>query len=221
MAWMRRKDDAVSTPVYRENRLRWAGMCLPAVLVYTLTACAQAPAAAPPPVPVARATALGAARTLIPYTDPLHTFRVERPQTWVALDAHSAPQFAAALGDSVRFFEPINASDPDAGSSGKLWIDVLPAHGDTLPRQLLLQPFIAADYPAGLLARMAPAPTTLGGIPAYRLVTLAGKAQARLLLARWRDHYYRVTIFGATVPAEVAPVLRSWRFLDESPHGDA
>jgi hypothetical protein len=43
-------------------------------------------------------------------------------------------------------------------------------------------------------------------------VTLAARTQVTLLLARWRDRYYRVTIFSATVPAEVAPVLQSWRF---------
>lgn len=205
--------DAVSMPCSLGPGRRWCGVGLFVVLLCTLSACAQAPVAAPAAVPVARATALAAARTLSTYTDPLHTFSIERPQTWVAMDARSAPHFAAALGDGVRFFEPINGADPDAGSSGKLWIDVLPARGVTSPRQILLQPFVAADYPPGLLARMTPAPTRLGGIPAYRLVTLAGRAQATLLLARWRDRYYRVTIFSAIVPAEVAPVLQSWRFL--------
>jgi hypothetical protein len=129
------------------------------------------------------------------------------------MDARTAPQFAAALGDGVRFFEPINAADPDAGSSGKLWIDVFPARAGMSPRQMLLQPFISADYPPSLLARMAPAPTRLGVMPAYRLITPAGRTQVSLLLARRRGYYYRVTIFSATIPAEVAPVLQSWRFL--------
>jgi hypothetical protein len=185
-----------------------------AVVILALAAgCAPAPAAGPPPQPAARAIAMSAARTLIPYTDPQRTFTLRRPQTWVALDARSAPHFARDLGDGVRFFEPITAADPDAGSSGKLWIDVLPARAGATPRQVLLAPFVAADYPAALLARMSLAPTTLGGKPAYRLVTLAARTQVLLLLARWRDHYYRVTIFGPTVPAEVAPVLTSWRFL--------
>lgn len=188
-------------------------MVLLGALLCTLTACARAPATAPPPVPVARATALSAASTLVSYTDPRRTFTVQRPQTWVAMDARSAPRFATALGDGVRFFEPINAADPDAGSSGKLWIDVFPARAGLAPRQVLLQPFIAADYPPTLLARMTPAPTRLGGIGAYRLITPAGRTQVILLLARWRGYYYRVTIFSATIPAEVAPVLRSWRFL--------
>ena len=60
---------------------------------------------------------------------------------------------------------------------------------------------------------MSPAPARLGGVPAYKLVTLAGRTQATLLLARWQGRYYRVMVFSATIPAEVAPVLRSWRFL--------
>jgi hypothetical protein len=175
--------------------------------------CTRAPVAIPPPQPTARAIAFSAARTLVPYSDPRQTFTLRRPQTWVALDAHSAPQFARDLGDGVRFFEPITAADPDAGSSGKLWVDVLPARPGTTPRQVLLAPFVAADYPATLLNRMGLAQTTLGGLPAYRLVTLAARTQVMLLLARWRGRYYRITIFSPTVPAEVAPVLQSWRFL--------
>lgn len=170
-------------------------------------------AAVPPPQPTARAIAFGAARTLVPYTDQLRTFSLRRPQTWMALDARSAPGFAAALGDGVRFFEPITASDPDAGSSGKLWIDVLPARAATTPRQVLLAPFLDAGYPPSLLARMQLAPARLGDAAAYRLVTLAAKTQVMLLLARRGTRYYRLTIFSATVPTEVAPVLRSWRFL--------
>jgi hypothetical protein len=175
--------------------------------------CTRAPVAVPPPQPTARAIAFSAARILVPYNDPRQTFTLRRPQTWVALDARSAPQFARDLGDGVRFFEPITAADPDAGSSGKLWVDVLPARSGTTPRQVLLAPFVAADYPATLLNRMGLAQTTLGGLPAYRLVTLAARTQVMLLLARWRGYYYRITIFSPTVPAEVAPVLQSWRFL--------
>lgn len=174
--------------------------------------CAAGQVAAPPPQPTARAIAFGAAHTLLPYSDPLHTFTIRRPQTWAVLDARTAPHFAVALGDGVRFFEPITASDPDAGSSGKLWVDVLPVLPGTTPRQVLLAPFISADYPRSLLARMSIAQTRLGNAPAYRLVTLAARTQVTLLLARWHDRYFRVTIFSATVPAEVAPVLQSWRF---------
>lgn len=195
----------------------WRLRALALVLVIpALSACSQARGpAGPPPRPTARAIALRAAQILVPYLDPLHTFEVQRPQTWVAMDGRSAPEFAHALGDGVRFFEPITAADPDAGSSGKLWIDVLPARASTTPRQILLQPFVAADYPDSLLARMSLALARLGGVPAYRLVTLAGRTQITLLLARRGAHYYRVTVFSATIPAEVAPVLRSWRFLDE------
>src|SRR5579885_1608439 len=170
------------------------------------------PAATPPARPTARAIALQAASVLIPYHDPWHTFELGRPQTWVALDARSSPALARALGDGVRFFEPITASDPDAGSSGKLWIEVLPARAGSTPRQMLLAPFRAADYPATLLRRMRLAPARLGGVPGYRLVTLAGRTQATLLLARWRNHYYRVTVFAPTIPAEVNLALRTWRF---------
>ena len=163
--------------------------------------------------PTARAIALRAAATLLPYTDPLHTFTLRRPQTWVALDARSSPQAAQALGDGVHFFEPIVQSDPDAGSSGKLWIDVLPASAEQTPRQVLLQPFVDQDYPESLLRRMEVAPARLSGAAGYRLVTLSGKTQVTLLLVRRGDRYYRVTIFGPTIPAEVAPALRTWRFL--------
>lgn len=175
--------------------------------------CATAPAAMPPSRPTARAIAFQAARVLVPYQDPLHTYTVSRPQTWVVLDARSSSRFASALGDGVRFFEPITASDPDAGSSGKLWVDVVPARPGTTPRQVLLAPFVDADYPPALLARMALTRTRLGNAPAYRLLTLAARTQVTLLLARWRDLYYRVIIFSAATPAEVAPVLKSWRFL--------
>jgi len=163
--------------------------------------------------PTARAVALQVAAVLVPYRDPLGTYELRRPQTWVALDRRSNPRFAGALGDDVRFFEPIVASDPDAGASGKLWIDVLPARPGTTPLRVLLQPFVDADYPPSLLRRMTLAPTRLGGLPGYRLVTLAGRTQATLLLVRDGPRYYRVTVFGASVPPEVAPALRTWRFL--------
>ena len=205
--------------------------CWPALLAGALFAgCAPAPKATPgyspsqvqalaqPTIsaaaqPTARAIALRAAAVLLPYTDPLHTFTLRRPQTWVALDARSSPQAAQALGDGVHFFEPIVQSDPDAGSSGKLWIDVLPAPAGQTPRQVLLQPFVDQDYPESLLRRMEVASARLGGLAGYRLVTLAGKTQVTLLLARWRGRYYRITVFGATIPTEVAPALRTWRFL--------
>lgn len=107
-------------------------------------------------------------------------------------------------------------SDPDAGSSGKMWIDVLPAGAGQTPRQVLLQPFVDQDYPGSLLERMRVAPARLGGVAAYRLVTLAGKTQVTLLLARHGNRFYRVTIFSPTIPAEVAPALRTWRFLPSS-----
>lgn len=166
----------------------------------------------PPPQPTARAIASGASRVLVPYRDSGRTYEMRRPQTWIVMDARTAPRFARALGDGVRFFEPITASDPDAGSAGKLWVEVLPVRPGSTPRQVLLAPFVASDYPAGLLKRMHLAPTRLGGVPAYRLVTLASKTQATILLARWRDHYYRLTIFSPTIPAEVARALRTWRF---------
>ena len=166
------------------------------------------------PQPTARAVALRAAGMLLPYHDPLHTFELRRPQTWGILDARTNPGFARALGDGVRFFEPISTADPDAGSSGKMWIDVLPARPDSTPRALLLQPFVDADYPAALLRRLTVVPVRLGGVPGYRLVSLpAGNGrQVTLLVARWRGRDYRVTIFGALIPPEVAPVLRNWRF---------
>lgn len=186
-----------------------------------LCGCARLPAVAPPgapvtpvplPRPTARAIAFGAAHVLIPYHDPWHTFALGRPQTWVALDARTTPSLARAFGDGVRFFEPITASDPDAGSSGKLWIEVLPMRPGDTPRQALLAPFVAADYPASLLKRMTLAPANLGGVPGYRLVTLASRTQVTLLLIPWRRHYYRLTIFGATIPAEVHLALRTWHW---------
>ncbi len=218
-------------------RLRAAGRRLvpPAALLLlalALSGCAgRTPGAAgltgPPPTvavsvnatprvqPTARAIALRAASVLLPYHDPLHTFDLRRPQTWGVLDARTNPGFARALGDGVRFFEPVSAADPDAGSSGKLWIDVLPDRPGSTPRNVLLQPFVDADYPAALLNRLTVVPVRLGGVPGYRLVSLpAGNGrQVTLLVAPWRGHYYRVTIFGALIPPEVAPVLRSWRFV--------
>jgi hypothetical protein len=174
------------------------------------------PAATPPAPPTARAIALQAASVLIPYHDPRHTFELGRPQTWVALDARSNPQLARALGDGVRFFEPITASDPDAGSSGKLWIDVLPVRKGRTPRQVLLAPFVEEDYPPPLLGRMRLLPARLGGVAGYRLVTLAGKTQATLLLVRRNGYDYRITVFGAIVPLEVQRALDSWRFVDSA-----
>jgi hypothetical protein len=171
------------------------------------------PAPTPPPRPTARAVAFQAAHVLLPYSDPRHTYELRRPQTWVALDARNSPNLAHALGDGVRFFEPITASDPDAGSSGKLWIDVLPVRRGRTPRAVLLAPFVATDYPAALLRRMRVVPARLGGVRGYRLLTLAGRTQVTLLLARWRGYYYRVTVFGPTIPAEVNLALRTWRFL--------
>jgi hypothetical protein len=167
------------------------------------------------PRPTARAIALRAAGVLLPYHDPLHTFDLRRPQTWGVLDARTSPDVAHALGDGVRFFEPISTADPDAGSSGKLWIEVLPARTGSTPRALLLKPFVDADYPAALLRRLTVIPARLGGVPGYRLVSLpAGNGrQETLLVARYRGRDYRVTVFGALVPPEVAPVLRSWRFV--------
>ncbi len=152
---------------------------------------------------------------LLPYHDPLHTFDLRRPQTWGVIDARAYPRFAGALGDGVRFFEPVSATDPDAGSSGKLWIDVLPDRPGSTPREILLQPFVEADYPAALVARLTVVPARLGGVAGYRLVSLpAGNGhQVTLLVARWRGRYYRVTVFGALIPSEVAPVLRDWRFV--------
>lgn len=166
------------------------------------------------PQPTARAIALHAAGVLLPYHDALHTFDLLRPQTWGVLDARANPAFARALGDGVRLFEPVSAVDPDAGSSGKLWVDVLPERRGSTPREVLLQPFVDADYPAALVKRLTVVPTRLGGAPGYRLVSLpAGNGhQVTLLVVRWRGHYYRVTVFGALIPPEVAPVLRSWRF---------
>ncbi len=174
-----------------------------------------------PPAPTARAIAFQAAHLLVPYRDPLGTYKLQRPQTWGALDARSTPRFAAALGDGVRFFEPIVATDPDAGSSGKLWIDVLPIRPGSSPRDVLIQPFIDEDYPPQVLRRLTLAPDHLGGVAGYRLVTLtrgaqvsqSGASQVSLLLVPWRGHYYRVTIFGATIPPEVALALDRWRFL--------
>ena len=168
------------------------------------------PTVVAPPAPTARAIALRAARVLVPYTDPLHTYQLRRPQTWVVLDAQTDPTFAAALGDGVRFFEPIVATDPDAGNSGKLWIDVLPAHGD--PRGVLVQPFVADAYPPALIRRFRLGPTALGGVRGYQLITLAGKTQLTLFLVPRRGRYYRVTVFGAFVPPEVALALDTWRF---------
>ena len=178
--------------------------------------------ATPAPRPSARAIALRAASVLLPYSDPLHTFELGRPQTWGVLDARANPRFARALGDGVRFFEPISASDPDAGSAGKLWIDVLPDPPGSTPREILLQPFVDADYPAALIKRLTVAPAQLGGVAGYRLVSLpAGNGhQVTLLTVRWRGHYYRVTVFGAAIPAEVALALRSWRFI-AVPHSGA
>ena len=194
---------------------RRAAALLAAVLasITCLTQVGCSSSAVPQPAAVRRAAALQASRVALPYTDPLHTFTVRRPQTWVAMDARTAPSFAHALGDSVRFFEPVNAVDPDAGSSGKLWIDVVAASGTSSPRGLLLQPFVDADYPDPLLRLMSIVPTKLGGVTAYRLLTPAGRTQATILLVRWRDRYYRITFFSAAVPAEVGPVLQSWRFL--------
>ncbi len=171
--------------------------------------------ATPAPRPAARAIALRAASVLLPYHDQLHTFELGRPQTWGVLDARANPRFARALGDGVRFFEPISASDPDAGSAGKLWIDVLPGRPRSTPRAILLQPFVDADYPTALVKRLTVVPVRLGGVAGYRLVSLpAGNGhQVTLLVARWRGHYYRVTVFGAAIPAEVAAALRSWRFV--------
>lgn len=165
--------------------------------------------------PTARAIALRASGVLLPYHDPLHTFDLRRPQTWNVLDARTTPRLANALGDGVRFFEPVSAVDPDAGSSGKMWVEVLPDRPGSTPRGVLLQPFVDADYPAALLARLTVVPYRLGGVPGYRLVSLpAGNGrQVTLLVARWRGHYYRVTVFGALIPPEVAPVLRGWRFV--------
>ena len=178
--------------------------------------------ATPAPRPAARAIALRAASVLRPYHDPLHTFELGRPQTWGVLDARANPRFARALGDGVRFFEPISATDPDAGSAGKLWIDVLPDRPGSTPRTILLQPFVDADYPAALVKRLMVVPVRLGGVAGYRLVSLpAGNGhQVTLLVARWRGHYYRVTVFGAAIPAEVALALRSWRFIGV-PHSGA
>jgi len=171
--------------------------------------------ATPAPRPAARAIALRAASVLLPYHDSLHTFELGRPQTWGVLDARANPSFARALGDGVRFFEPISASDPDAGSAGKLWIDVLPDQPGSTPREILLQPFVDADYPTALVKRLTVAPVRLGGVAGYRLVSLpAGNGhQVTLLAVRWRGYYYRVTVFGAAIPAEVALALRSWRFI--------
>jgi hypothetical protein len=159
-----------------------------------------------------RAVALRAAQVLVPYEDPLHTYELRRPQTWVALDARSAPRFARALGDGVRFFEPITAADPDAGNAGKLWIDVLAARPGESPRQVLLQPFVDADYPTSLLRRMTLAPIRLGGAPGYKLVTLSNRTQVTLLVVRHRDRYYRLTVFGAIIPLEIERALVTWRF---------
>lgn len=187
-----------------------------------LRGCARSPAVAPsgapvtpvpPPRPTARTIAFQAAHVLIPYHDPWHTFELGRPQTWVTLDARTTPSLAPAFGDGMRFFEPITASDPDAGSSGKLWIEVLPIRPGDTPRQALLAPFAAADYPASLLKRMTRAPASLGGVQRYRLVTLASRTQVTLLLIPWRRHYYRLTIFGAASPAEVHLALRTWRWI--------
>ncbi|HZS92454.1 MAG TPA: hypothetical protein VFE42_33820 [Chloroflexota bacterium] len=175
------------------------------------------PAATPPARPTARAIALQAASVLIPYHDPWHTFELGRPQTWVALDARSNPELARALGDGVRFFEPITASDPDAGSSGKLWIDVLPVQKGRTPRQVLLAPFVGADYPPTLLRRMRLVSARLGGVAGYRLVTLASKTQVTLLLVRRHGYDYRVTVFGAIIPLEVRRALNTWRFVGPSP----
>lgn len=175
------------------------------------------PAPTPPPRPTARAVAFQAAHVLRPYRDPWHTYELGRPQTWVALDASNTPRLARALGDGVRFFEPVTASDPDAGSSGKLWIDVLPVRRGSTARQILLAPFVAEDYPPSLIGRMRLVPARLGGITGYRLVTLAGRTQVTLLLVRWRRFYYRITVFGATIPAEVALALRTWRFAGSAP----
>lgn len=163
--------------------------------------------------PTAVAAAVLAARVLLPYHDLWHTFEMGRPQTWIALDARSSPRYAAALGDGVRFFEPVTNADPDAASSGKMWVEVLPAQRGSTPQQVLLQPFIAADYPASLLRRMRLAPYRLGSVAGYRLVTLNSRTQVTLLLARWRGYYYRVTIFGPTIPIEVQRALRTWRFV--------
>jgi len=83
-----------------------------------------------PPAPTARAIAFQAAHLLVPYRDPLGTYQLQRPQTWGVLDARSTPGFAAALGDGVRFFEPIVATDPDAAvpaSSGSMSCRSAPA----------------------------------------------------------------------------------------------
>lgn len=199
--------------------LRHLVHCAPLVALLAAAGCAPVtaplgadPAPTPPPQPTARAVAFQAAHVLVPYRDPLRTFALQRPQTWVALDARTTPHLAYALGDGVRFFEPITASDPDAGSSGKLWIEVLPVRPESTPRDVLLQPFVAADYPPSLIARMRLAPARLGGAAGYRLVTLASRTQVTLLLVRHGHYYYRVTVFGATIPAEVNLALRTWRF---------
>jgi len=182
-------------------------------LVVLLAGCAQRPAASPKPLPTARALAFQAAHVLLPYSDPLHTYELRRPQTWVVLDRRNTPEFGGALGDGARFFEPVTAADPDAGQSGKLWIEVLPAQPGRSPRQMLLQPFKDADYPPTLLARMTLAPIRLGGVAGYGLVTLASRTQVTLLLVRWRGRNYRLTIFGSPIPAEVLLALRTWRWV--------
>ena len=198
---------------------RLAILVLASLLLY---GCARSPAVAQPgapatpaapPRPTARAIAFQAAHVLSPYHDPWHTFVLGRPQTWVALDARTTPSLAHAFGDGVRFFEPVTASDPDAGSSGKLWIEVLPIRPGGTPRQALLAPFVAADYPTSLLKRMKLIPTSLGGVRGYRLVTLASRTQVTLFLIPWRHHYYRLTIFGAIIPAEVNLALRTWHWI--------
>jgi len=138
----------------------WPGMV---ALVVLLAGCAQRPVASPKPLPTARALAFQAPPMLLPYSDPLHTYELRRPQTWVVLVRRNTPEFGGALGDGARFFEPVTAADPDAGQSGKLWIEVLPAQPGRGPRQMLLQPFKDADYPPTLLARMILAPIRLDG----------------------------------------------------------
>ncbi len=151
---------------------------------------------------------------------PLHTYELRRPQTWVVLDRRNTPEFGGALGDGARFFEPVTAADPDAGQSGKLWIEVLPAQPGRSPRQMLLQPFKDADDPPTLLARMILAPIRLGGVAGYGLVTLASRTQITLLLVRWRGRDYRLTIFGSPIPAEVLLALRTWRWVGAAGHPD-
>ena len=89
---------------------------------------------------------------------------------------------------------------------------MLPVRPGSTPRAVLLQPFVADDYPPSLIRRMRLAPARVGGVAGYRLVTLASRTQVTLLLARWGRFYYRVTVFGATIPAEVELALRTWRF---------